>query len=469
MSVINKMSVLQITEKYTCPVCGSKIKNSNANITKHNNTVKHQNALNNTPTDRKVLSTNDKQVKERERIRLYRLKKKQELGEENYKKIMREQKQNYRISKATVGNPTVDNLSNVAGIPATLVGRNSSRHKIENEKTAINNLVGDMDLTNLSNASAPKIEKSTLVQYAQNIGRIYSELSGKQWDGSLDWLYNINVIQAYIERKYKNTGTKLNYYKSINSFLKRQRGYEDLSKQYGELQNGVKNLVDIQRGRNKMSEREQQNMVDWSKIVSYNDPRWTDEDYLLFKLYTALPPRRLEAYSLLKFIKGKTTKQIQNLDKNFNYLIVNKNGNPTQIILNKYKTSKRYRTFTIHLTQPDQKPILRFSEIRDAVKRFMRATNIKNGDLVFPDIKGNVYGDFTRRVNSIFKGLGKNLSVDVLRHSFISFYANKKEISLNTIRMLTKYLGHSVSMFLEYRKFNDVKELSEKYAFLDNE
>ena len=73
------------------------------------------------------------------------------------------------------------------------------------------------------------------------------------------------------------------------------------------------------------------------------------------------------------------------------------------LIFHKYKTAKRYRTFVIDLTKPDAPPYLKFSLVRDAVKRFCDATKITNGELVFPDTFGKVYFDFTRRVNECFR------------------------------------------------------------------
>ena len=103
-------------------------------------------------------------------------------------------------------------------------------------------------------------------------------------------------------------------------------------------------------------------MVD---ILKMSTDKLNDEDNLLYTLYTAIPPRRLE-YKYL--VKGKTQAYIDKLSKEYNYLVVSSKNQALQIIFHKYKTAKRYRTFVIDLTKPDQLPYLKFSLVRDAAK-----------------------------------------------------------------------------------------------------
>ena len=183
-----------------------------------------------------------------------------------------------------------------------------------------------------------------------------------------------------------------------------------------------------------------------------------EEETLLVNLYRFIPPRRLLDYKVLTYVKNKTKEQIDKLDKDFNYITINKVDHPTSIVFNNYKTKKRYRTFTIDLTQADKPPFFNFSGLRTSITKFIKSTKFEDFDLFFPTTAGTVYGDFSRRVNFAFRLIkGKEISSNVLRHSFISYYS-KKQLSTNTIKLLAKYLGHSVSEFLEYRKFEDEQE-----------
>ena len=103
------------------------------------------------------------------------------------------------------------------------------------------------------------------------------------------------------------------------------------------------------------------------------------------------------------------------------------------------------------VTKPDILLYEKFTLVRDAVKQFCDATKINNGELVFPDMFGKVYIDFTRRLNDCFR-------VNLSQHSFLSWSYQKSDISVNTIKMLAKYLGNSVLEGLSYRKFKNPAE-----------
>ena len=67
-----------------------------------------------------------------------------------------------------------------------------------------------------------------------------------------------------------------------------------------------------ERGENILSDREQKNYVEWTDILMMPTENLDDEDNLLYTLYSAIPPRRLE-YKYLKLIKGKTQAYIDKL------------------------------------------------------------------------------------------------------------------------------------------------------------
>lgn len=326
--------------------------------------------------------------------------------------------------------------------------RKSKKIKKEPQINFTDTLVDKMELTSLNNGS-PDINKSTLLTYGKNITRLHKMMYNTNLEDLL-FLENVENVDTFIENKYDKTSTKLSYYKSINSFLKRIKKYEELAGKYAELQNNLKTIYDKQAGRNRLSERESKNFIKWDEILKYDTSNLDEEDLLLYTLLTAIPPRRL-AYKYLKLIKGKTKEQIENLDKNFNYITVNKHNNPTSIVLNNYKTQKSYGRFTIDLTESDKKPIFIFSKIRKAIKKLIRVKKIKSGELVFPNNKGEVCKDFTGKIKSVFRNFEKDPSCNTLRHSFITCYAGKN-LSVNTINLLSSYLGHSFHEFHLYRR-----------------
>ena len=329
-------------------------------------------------------------------------------------------------------------------------------HVEGNEK--IDELISKMSTVNLIKKAGPRIDTATLVKYGKAIKRLYESMSNQTFDGDLSFLHNIEAVSEFIDKNYKTVGNKLNYFKSIVGFLKRLSGFEDLSKEYSVFVRTFKNMYDEDKGQNQLSEREEKNFVPWTEILKYPTKDLNEEDSALVNLYRFIPPRRLLDYKVLTYVKNKTKEQIDKLDKDFNYITINKVNHPTSIVFNNYKTKKRYRTFTIDLTQADKPPFFNFSGLRTSITKFIKSTKFEDGDLFFPNTAGKVYGDFSRRVQFAFRLIkGKEVSSNVLRHSFISYYS-KKQLSTNTIKLLAKYLGHSVSEFLEYRKFEDEEE-----------
>ena len=335
----------------------------------------------------------------------------------------------------------------------------AKRTKIEqvgNEVLA--DLIKRMDKTNLLKMAGPKVNEASLQKYANNIKRLYQNISNEPFDGDISFLHGVDVVRDYIEKTYTKSATRTDYFKSIVAILKRLHDYEDLAKEYGALMMKYKTENNEERGENILSDREQKNYVEWVDILKMPTDRLDDEDNLLYTLYTALPPRRLE-YKYLKLVKGKTQAYIDKLSKEYNYLVVDAKNKAQKLIFHKYKTAKRYRTFIIDLTKPDQLPYLKFSLVRDAVKQFCDATKINNAELVFPDLFGKIYIDFTRRVNECFRSFRpKNISANILRHAFMSWAYQKPDISVNTIKMLAQYLGNSILEGLSYRKFKDAKQ-----------
>jgi hypothetical protein len=300
------------------------------------------------------------------------------------------------------------------------------------------------------------VESKTLEGYLKKIGNIYKRMNNEDWDcNNFDWLKKTDKVIDFLEDDDRSPGTKQNNFNAIYSILRRIEGYDNIVGTYKEVLGKWTNTVKHGRGTNLLSDREQVSFMPWNKIVKFNDTSWTEEARLLFKLYTAIPPRRNKDYSHMKYIKGKSVPAVMELDKFYNYIVVNKNGNPIALVINNYKTKKVYKTYTVDLTLGDLKPHFRFSEIRTAIKKFAKATGINSNELVFPNTKGDIYQQFTPYVNFLFKSTGKRISVNILRHSFITeFLAKNPLVNDNTIKKMSHSMGNSIEMFRNYRRID---------------
>lgn len=326
-------------------------------------------------------------------------------------------------------------------------------------KENCNTLVDRLDSKNLKNPNAHhKIERNTLEGYIHAIERVYKGMSGETFDCSdFTWLNNTDAVIEYVENMKTADGTKRNYFNAIYSILRRLEGYSHLTTEYNKAKTRYGDIVDDERGKNRLSDKEAKNILPWTTLVNYNDKSWNEEARLLFKLYTAMPPRRVKDYALLKYIKGKSIPKVKQMDKSYNYIVVNGNGNPIALVINNFKTRKTYGTYTVDLTIPDVKPHFRFSEIKKAIKNFAKATGVKSGDIVFPNTQGEPYRkDFTAKwIHFLFKGTGKKIGVNLLRHSFISHFLDKNpNVNQNTVKKIAYTMSHKPDTFRSYRKLD---------------
>jgi integrase len=179
-----------------------------------------------------------------------------------------------------------------------------------------------------------------------------------------------------------------------------------------------------------------------------------------------MPPRRLE-YGLLRLSRRKSVPETRKMDKQFNYLVTNHKDTPIAIILNRYKTDKKYGTFEIDLTQPNSS-LFNYSNIVKLGKKFIQTgddgNTIVHNELLFPNTLGNVYGNFGERIKDLFKQTKKNISCDILRHSFITNFLNTNNLnttSTKTLEKLSTAMGHSSAMFLSYRKIDSERAIED--------
>lgn len=318
------------------------------------------------------------------------------------------------------------------------------------------NLASKLDNRNLKYPDGIPVEPKTLEGYLKKIGNIYKRMNNVDWDCSdFKWLNNTQKVISFLENDDRASGTIQNNLNAVYSILRRVEGYDSIVGVYKEALGKWTNIVKEKRGTNKLTPEEKRSFMPWNKIVEFNDKSWTEEARLLFKLYTAMPPRRNKDYSYMKYIKGKSIPAVKDMDKFYNYIVVNKKGNPISLIINNYKTKKVYKTYIVDLTLGDLKPHFRFSEIRTAIKAFAKATGIKSGELVFPNTKGNIYEQFTPYLNFLFKNTGKKIGVNILRHSFITYFlAKNTNVSDNTIMKMSRSMGNSIEMFRNYRRID---------------
>ena len=89
---------MSVVTKYSCPTCGSLISNNTSAINTHNKTKKHLNGINNTQNR----NTDEVRALKLQRMREYRAKAREKLGEDAYKNKMKMAKLHFILNHLTI-------------------------------------------------------------------------------------------------------------------------------------------------------------------------------------------------------------------------------------------------------------------------------------------------------------------------------------------------------------------------------
>lgn len=148
-------------------------------------------------------------------------------------------------------------------------------------------------------------------------------------------------------------------------------------------------------------------------------------NYIILAVYTMIPPRRLKDY---------TEFRLRGIDKTAdNYMEGNK------FVFNTYKTAKQYGRQVVKIPQ----------KLRILIQRW--ANRHPYETLLFNE-KGEEMtpSRLTMKLNRIFDG--KKISVNMLRHIFISDEVLKNVPALEKLDQISKDMGHSTDQQLLYKK-----------------
>jgi len=298
------------------------------------------------------------------------------------------------------------------------------------------------------------IDKKTNKQNIEKIKLLYKYIHNTDFQPKHliypTWLKDINNVKNKVKQHSTTAETERSYYTAVLSTLSRidKEKYKSLIDTYRALQNATQKDISKVRQTNLQTIDEKRNWIDWDDILKYTNDNWTSKDKLIKALYTCIPPRRLEYGNLIL-----TDDNTFDDDKNYLVLIGNE---PYFILLNRYKTYKKYGTYVINLQnkEVDELKYLNYKSLLDAIKLYLKENIIKNGDYLF----GKKYeSDFGKELNKVWEGTNKNISVDLLRHSFITDFVKKIRHSKVNDAFLKKYsdvMGHSSQMFLQYRRID---------------
>jgi len=300
---------------------------------------------------------------------------------------------------------------------------------------------------------------------------LYKAMTGDKFDcKSFEWARDTDKVLEFINTYPKLTKeTSRNLYRSrLGSVLRNLEGFDREYKIYSELSSDVfKNVISKQIGENKLSPEQQAKYMDWEELTSKLESEWPDttsEARALTSLYVLRPPRRTKDYGLLKVIKRKNKSvsddSIKGLPTSFNYLVLDKRGNPTDLIFNEYKTKREFGKQEYPVT----------GELRKVLKSYIDEAKINNGEFLFSKDNGKPWGtEFSNLIGDYFEDLvGKRMGSTLLRHSFITYILNKQpRESLNVREKIARDMAHSLAVQGTYEVLPDEKKEEDALNLID--
>jgi hypothetical protein len=260
----------------------------------------------------------------------------------------------------------------------------------------------------------------------------------KKLKANMEYLDNIEFLIKTIEDRYSNLQSRkahLSSYMTLISYLPniKKGAYEIIRQKFEEVNNEIYGIrADNQRAKNE----EMIDIFDEEDIVRRAD-QLNMEDKIIYAYYTLQPPRRCEDVFMLTVIKSSE----DNLDSDKNYIVVDDDNSPIEVIYNKYKTNKIYGRQRIKISNEILKSIIR---------EYIYKNDIKEGERLYRKFSNsNTFGDAIKRVFS--KVYSKKITLNNIRHSYITW--EMREIrSVNYLSNLAMMMGHSIGEQQLYRR-----------------
>lgn len=433
-------------------------------------------------------------VSNAQRQKEYRDRLKAKLGDNEYKKTQNEKLKKYRQAKADLINVEETKLSNketrtkvnqlLKNIQERVLQMINEQkqnpqiaihfeehikpHEIEPILVQINNNMSNDEVVQAfvqnekKNPKNPKktADEGTFRGYLDSIQRLRRYYFGIK-DPSIkvyhdfEWLKDTEGVIKVIKERYNNPNTLSTMVNAISATLGRLNHYQDLYiNTYKNLNvHYIKEKKQIQLEKeNELTPEEKAVFMKWNDILKLEQAvKDTDvnpvENLVIYYLYTQIPPRRVGDYANL-VIQNNDFQD----DNKGNFVILNKNRNKVnRIILNKYKTSKTYKKYTIE-------PVP--EKLSQSIVDLINEQGYTDGEFLFQNQTGKKYGQtFSARIKKVFlDACGRGITVNVLRHSFISYHLNQLNITYNQKLQWATAMGHSVEMQSIYFRY-DKEEL----------
>jgi len=283
---------------------------------------------------------------------------------------------------------------------------------------------------------------------------------------NLDWIYNkFNIlITEYLEYFLKHK-LRLTTFKTRLSailrvlFIMFNNKNLQLYKNISSVQDNISRFINKKEGNNLRDELEESRHLDFSLILKRRDDFETafknienkysktaydlNQDLILLSLYSLMPPERCELFEL-------TFRDKSYFNENEDYILIDNN----KCILKLNKIKKNHSSITINIFDECIKLNLLLLETFNLYPRLNLFT-AKNKYPIFKSVKPC---NIANRFKVIFKDYNKNIGVNALRSSYISYKLKNPCITYNDKEAIAVKMRTSLKQIEHFYKKIDIND-----------
>jgi predicted transcriptional regulator len=257
---------------------------------------------------------------------------------------------------------------------------------------------------------------------------------------NMEYLKDIDLLIKTIEEKYENLESRKSHLSSFMTLISYMDclykiNYEKIRNNFDKVKNEILGI----RGENKPKVKE--GIIedfDEEIIMENSEKIKISSDKLIYQFYTLQPPRRLDDVVKIELI-GEDY-ELDKLDVKKNYIVIDENDKPKEIIYLHYKTKKIYGKQIIQITNRN---------LKESIQYHIKKQKLKIGEKLFQYKRS---GDFGVAIKRIFTRIYlKPITLNDIRHSYITWELREQRTA-NYLRNLAMMMSHSVEEQQLYKR-----------------
>jgi hypothetical protein len=292
--------------------------------------------------------------------------------------------------------------------------------------------------------------ETSLRTYVSNIEKLYHDLDKDIDNSNYKVFEDVDKVLNLLDEQDISINTYKNKLSSIITYLLANGVDKKIVSKYSEKVDALSAKIDRTQNKMQWNEKETKNKEDINLLKDYIQnmkdklPATINKYDDLYKYMKVIAggfhleyPLRNELSDAKIYTKADYDK-LSKTDPDVNYIIINPKNSTCDIILNKYKTSKTYKTIEFEVDDKDLCAL--FIKYYNGLKKVLYEDDFKNRwFLIKHDMSKLSRNEYTKFMQRVFEGTGKSISTSLIRKIVLSnLYPVEK------MKKLSAIMGHSI-------------------------